>query len=102
MMGKGGKDGKDGDKPPTCFLGNIGDLTKEELQAAFQQNGCRPVSVRVVMDRDSGQSRGFGFAEFAQVEDARHAARTMSGVEVSGRSMRVDVQGEEKGKGKGG
>ena len=49
------------------------------------------VSARVVTDRDSGRSRGFGFVEFASAEAAQAAIEALDGTQVEGRTINVSV-----------
>lgn len=48
------------------------------------------VLIRVVTDRFTGKSRGFGFITFAEAESADEALKTMNGAEVDGRPIRID------------
>lgn len=48
-------------------------------------------SARVVTDRDSGRSRGFGFVEFTNDEDAQKAVEALDQTEVEGRAINVSV-----------
>lgn len=63
--------------------------TNESLEAAFSKFGSVE-SARVVTDRESGRSRGFGFVEFAQAEDAQNAINEMNNTELDGRSITVN------------
>jgi RNA recognition motif-containing protein len=49
------------------------------------------VSARVVTDRDSGRSRGFGFVEFASADSAQAAIEALDGSMVEGRAINVSV-----------
>ena len=48
-------------------------------------------SVTIVTDRDTGQSRGFGFVEVATVEAANEAVSRLNGVQLDGRTLRVEI-----------
>lgn len=63
-------------------------VTDEELQTAFAEQG-EVVSATVIKDRDSGQSKGFGFVEMANLKDGQNAIKNMNGKELSGRSIVV-------------
>ncbi len=76
------------------FVGNLDWSVKDEdLQQAFGSFG-EITSARVVTDRMSGRSRGFGFVEFATDEAAEEAKKQMNGKDMNGRPLRVDVAQE--------
>lgn len=62
--------------------------TDESLQAFFAQIG-EVTSARVVMERDTGRSRGFGFVEYASDDAAKEAISKLNGVELDGRMISV-------------
>jgi RNA recognition motif-containing protein len=64
-------------------------VTEQELETLFAEQG-KVVSVAVIKDRDSGQSKGFGFVEMADEKDAKNAIANLNGKEVSGRSIIVN------------
>ena len=61
-----------------------------QLGELFAQHG-EVTSARVVTDRDSGRSRGFGFVEFANDEQAKAAVEAMDGATVEGRTIAVSI-----------
>lgn len=63
--------------------------TDESLEKAFSRFG-KIESARVVSDRESGRSRGFGFVEFESNDDAQNAISEMNGTELDGRSITVN------------
>jgi len=72
------------------FIGGLAwAATDEDLQSAFAPFG-EVVSASVVRYPDTGRSKGFGFVEFATVEEASKAKEEMDGKEVVGRSIKVD------------
>lgn len=76
------------------FVGGLAWETREEgLQKSFEQFG-EIESVRVVTDRATGRSRGFGFVTFVQKEDAQNAIDQMNGTELDGRTIRCDFAQE--------
>lgn len=62
--------------------------TDDELNAAFAAYGVVS-SARVVLDRESGRSRGFGFVEMPVEAEALTAINSLNGAEVGGRPLRV-------------
>lgn len=78
------------------FVGGLSWGTKEEsLRQAFEEFG-ELAEVKVVTDRDTGRSRGFGFVTYANPDDAEEAVRKMNGVELDGRTIRVDRAVDKK------
>jgi cold-inducible RNA-binding protein len=64
-------------------------VTDQELEALFAEQGAVTSAV-VIKDRDSGQSKGFGFVEMANDEEAKAAMSALNGKDVSGRSIVVN------------
>lgn len=64
--------------------------TDEELQKLFEEQG-KVVSAQIIKDRDSGQSKGFGFVEMENDNEAQAAIKSLDGKEVGGRSIMVNV-----------
>jgi len=83
------------------YVGNLGfDVTSQELQNAFTAIGpCD--SVALITDRDSGQSRGFGFVEMASNGDAQKAMQQLDGSELKGRAIKVS-EARERDNNRGG
>jgi RNA recognition motif-containing protein len=72
------------------FVGNLPWSTDDQsLQAMFEEFG-EIVSARVITDRESGRSRGFGFVEFADEAAAQAAVDGINGKEIDGRAINVD------------
>lgn len=77
------------------FVGSLSwGLTWQDLKEAFGVHG-EVVYTKVITDRETGRSKGFGFVEFATVEDAVKAKNAMDGAELDGRTIKVDFA-EEK------
>ncbi|KAI3699692.1 hypothetical protein L2E82_44130 [Cichorium intybus] len=76
------------------FIGGLAYATDEiGLREAFQQYG-EVIDVRVITDRDSGRSRGFGFVSYTSSDAANSALQDMDGKELHGRRIRVSVAQE--------
>ena len=72
------------------FVGSLSwNTTSDELRNAFATCG-EVVDAKVVTDRDTGRSRGFGFVTYQSEQGATHAIETMNGSTLDGRSIRVD------------
>jgi RNA recognition motif-containing protein len=73
--------------------------TDDSLKAAVQQYG-NVVSAKVIMDRETGRSRGFGFVEMSTDEEADAVVAGVDGKEVDGRMVRVsEARPQENGGG---
>ena len=71
----------------------VGNLTYDVSDAALEQMFAPHGSVQsaqVVMDRDTGRSKGFGFVEMGSDEQAQIAIREMNGKQVEGRALTVN------------
>jgi len=64
-------------------------VTEKELEDLFAEQG-KVVSVAVIKDRDSGQSKGFGFVEMSDDSEAQKAIAALNGKELSGRALTVN------------
>jgi len=73
------------------FIGGLSFNTPaERLRELFGQiDGVE--SVTIVTDRDTGQSRGFGFVEVATTEAANDAIAKLNGAQLDGRALRVEI-----------
>ena len=73
------------------FIGGLSFQTQtERLRELFGQiDGVQ--SVTIVTDRDTGQSRGFGFVEVATPEAANDAVTKLNGAQLDGRTLRVEL-----------
>lgn len=73
------------------FVGSLPfKATEEELTEHFSQAGT-VTSVRIITDRDSGRSKGFGFVEMASDEDAEKAIEMFHEKDFGGRDIIVNV-----------
>lgn len=73
------------------FVGNLSwDTDDNSLRKAFAQE-YKVLDAKVIIDRYTGRSRGFGFVTVDTAEAAAHAKDAMHNKEVDGRAIRVDV-----------
>ena len=87
------------------YVGNLPyNTTEDDLRTLFSQYG-NVDSVAVITDRDTGRSKGFGFVEFADDNEAKNAISALSGQQYGGRALTVNEARrprEERGGGGGG
>lgn len=89
------------------YCGNLAYATTDEgLKAAFAAYG-EVTSARVVTDRMNNRSKGFGFVEMPNAEEANAAIAALNGQELDGRPIRVNEsqpkpRGDRRGGGRGG
>jgi RNA recognition motif-containing protein len=83
------------------YVGNLPfSATTETLRQAFASSGD-VADVHIVTDRESGQSRGFGFVTMGNAHEAANAIATMNGANLDGRALRVN-EAEERPQRSGG
>jgi RNA recognition motif-containing protein len=85
------------------YVSNISyTATDEALQEAFAAHGVVE-SARIIRDRLSGRSRGFGFVEMPNEEEGRKAIEALAGIELMGRAISVrEARPKEEGNGEKG
>ena len=82
------------------FCGGLAWATNDDsLRAAFEAFG-EVVEAKVILDRETGRSRGFGFVTYAEDASAAEAIEAMNGAELDGRAIRVN-EAEDKRRGGG-
>jgi len=73
------------------YVGNLPFSTDEQqLRDLFEQNGCTVEEVRIITDRDTGRSRGFGFVEVGNSEQADAVIQALDGQDFGGRALKVN------------
>ena len=78
------------------FVGGISwNIDSNQLREVFSEV-AEVKYAKIVTDRETGKSRGFGFVEFNSVEDAVKAKEAMDGVELDGRAIKVDYAQEKR------
>lgn len=71
------------------YVGNLSySTTDQSLKTAFAQHG-KVESARVIIDRESGRSKGFGFVEMSSDEEAQKAVSALDGQDLDGRNLKV-------------
>ena len=84
------------------YVGNLSfHSTSEALREAFSQHGA-VTDVHVVLDRQTGQSRGFAFVTMGDAEQAQKAIAAMNGAMFDGRPLRVNEAEQRQARGGGG
>lgn len=85
------------------FVGNLSfEMTDFELEDLFKEYG-EIASAKVIVDRRTGRSRGFGFVEMNTEDSAAQAVEALNGVEVKGRPINVSfARKQEEGERSGG
>src|SRR5437660_10531024 len=89
------------------YVGNLRyGTTDEALRQMFESHGS-VTSAQVIMDRDTGRSKGFGFVEMANDQEAQAAIAALNGQQVDGRALTVNearpkTEGGGGGGGRGG
>ncbi|MFQ5737522.1 MAG: RNA recognition motif domain-containing protein [Acidobacteriota bacterium] len=79
------------------FVGNLDfRATEENLKSFCDECGISVVEVKVVNDRYTGRSRGFGFVELAEEQDLEEAIAVLNGKILNGRPLRVDKANEPR------
>ncbi|NQT64836.1 MAG: RNA-binding protein [FCB group bacterium] len=73
------------------YVGNLSyNMTDEEMEKLFTAFG-EVTENKVIMDRESGRSKGFGFIEMTNQEEGEEAIKQLDGKEIDGRNIKVNV-----------
>jgi RNA recognition motif-containing protein len=85
------------------YVGNLSyGLNDSDLQRIFEPHGTVQ-SAQVIMDRDTGRSKGFGFVEMGTDQEAQAAIQALNGSELEGRALTVnEARPKTEGGGRGG
>lgn len=82
--------GEEKEATANLFVGNLSwNIDEEWLTREFEEFG-ELAGVRIITDRDSGRSKGFGYVEFTTAENGAKALEARNGYELDGRGLRVD------------
>ena len=72
------------------YVGNLSyEMNEEDLRTSFEDHGDVE-SAKVIMDRETGRSKGFGFVEMSDASEAQAAIRELNEAVMSGRPLRVN------------
>ncbi|XP_066266456.1 uncharacterized protein [Branchiostoma lanceolatum] len=89
-------------EPGKLFVGGLSwDTTSDGLESTFSEYG-EITDCKVITDRETNRSRGFGFVTFANDGDAANAKKCMDGTDLDGRQIRVDYASKKSEGGGGG
>ena len=84
------------------YVGNLSyDVTDSQLEQMCAQYGTVE-SAQVIMDRDTGRSKGFGFVEMGSDQEAQAAIATLGGKQFEGRNLTVNESKPREDRGRGG
>jgi len=84
------------------YVGNLSySTTEDQLREAFEAFG-QVTSAKIIVDRDTGRSRGFGFVEMSNDDEGTAAVNGMNGQDLQGRTLSVNVARRKEGAGGGG
>ena len=73
------------------YIGNLNfDTTEQDIKCFMEEKGITPKDVKVISDKFSGRSKGFGFAEFETEEQAQAAIDALNQQELAGRKLTVN------------
>jgi RNA recognition motif-containing protein len=73
------------------YVGNLAfSMTDDSLLQLFIGRGYKVGSARIITDRETGRSRGFGFVELAPEDDATKAIGEFNGLDIEGRALQVN------------
>ncbi|MCL7046815.1 hypothetical protein MKW94_026150 [Papaver nudicaule] len=89
---RGGGGGSDSSK--RLYVGNLSwNVDDQALETLFNEQG-KVLEARVVYDRETGRSRGFGFVTYGSTEEIDNALSSLNGADLDGRNIRVSVAEE--------
>lgn len=78
------------------YVGNVSyQMTEESLKKMFSEFG-EVTSAKIVVDRETGRSKGFGFVEMADAQAADRAIDSLNDQEVDGRRIKVNIARPKK------
>ena len=85
------------------YVGNLSyNTTEATLRAAFEADGRQVKEVAMIMDRDTGRPKGFGFIQMGSDQDAKAAIAALDGTQLDGRAIKVNEAQERPAGGRPG
>jgi RNA recognition motif-containing protein len=73
------------------YIGNLNfDTNESDLKGFLEEKGVTPKEIKIISDKYTGKSKGFGFAEFETEEQAQEAINALSEQELAGRKLTVN------------
>ena len=73
------------------YAGNLSyQMSDDDLRDLFKQHG-EVTAVKIIRYSDSGKSKGFGFVEMSNDEEADNAIQKLNGTDVQGRNIRINI-----------
>lgn len=80
------------------YVGNLDyNLDESDVQKYFEQYG-QVDSVKIIKDKETGESKGFGFIEMSNDEEGKKALELLNGAEINGRRIKVNLARPTKSK----
>ncbi|MEY4828298.1 MAG: hypothetical protein RLZZ562_94 [Planctomycetota bacterium] len=84
------------------FVGNLSfDTTETSLRSHFEDGGRKVSTCQLMVDRDTGRSRGFAFVEMESEQDAAGAIKSLDGTQFEGRAIKVNEAMARNARGNG-
>ena len=81
------------------YVGNLSyQVTEDDLKKHFEEIGAC-ASVKIITDKESGRSKGFGFVEMDDADDAKEAIKRLNGTELCGRKLTVNAARPQQDRG---
>lgn len=85
------------------YVGNLSfQSTEDDIRNYFEENAGPTSEVKLIMDRETGRSRGFAFVTFENDEDAQKAVAELNDQEMDGRRLKINEAHERQPRGGGG
>ena len=72
------------------YVGNLNESTSEKDLSVLFESVAEPMTVKIIKDRDSGRSRGFGFVEFESQNDGNDIISKFNGYSMNGYQLKVN------------
>ena len=90
------------DQKTNLFVGSLAYATTDDTLKEFFEQVAPVASARVITDRESGRSKGFGFVEFENEDDNQKAVDQLNGKDLDGRAIAVSIARPKEDRPQGG